>query len=95
MLAQNNLYRLFSDTYLFLTTIRKWMGKNGGNEARTPLKRYISIFQCSHSATFHSRHNLIIFRIINDLQMFYFYTHPLFAYHTSFFHYLFSNFADE
>ena len=31
------------------------MGKNGGNEARTPLKRYFSIFQCSHSATFHSR----------------------------------------
>lgn len=25
------------------------------------MKRYISIFQCSHSATFHSRHNAFIF----------------------------------
>ena len=75
MLAQNNLYRLFSDTYLFLTTIRKWMGKNGGNEARTPLKRYISIFQCSHSATFHSRHSTFILLIIRRLQKIYF-LHP-------------------
>ena len=71
------------------------MGKNGGNEARTPLKRYISIFQCSHSATFHSRSNAFIFLTISGLQKSHFYTHPLFAYHTSFFHYLFSNFADE
>ena len=71
------------------------MGKNGGNEARTPLKRYISIFQCSHSATFHSRSNEFIFLTISGLQKSHFYTHPLFTYHTSFFHYLFSNFADE
>ena len=71
------------------------MGKNGGNEARTPLKRYISIFQCSHSATFHSRHSTFILLIISRLQKLYFCTHPLFTYHTSFFHYLFSNFADE
>lgn len=43
------------------------MGKNGGNEARTPLKRYISIFQCSPSATFQSRHNTFISLTISGL----------------------------
>lgn len=71
------------------------MGKNGGNEARTPLKRYISIFQCSHSATFHSRHSTFILLIISRLQKLYFLHPSTFHLSPTIFHYLFSNFADE
>lgn len=66
-----------------------------GTKEKCVKKSYISIFQCSHSATFLSRHNTFIFLIISGLQKFRFYTHPLFTYHPPFFHYLFSNFADE
>lgn len=66
-----------------------------GAKEKCVKKSYISIFQCSHSATFHSRSNEFIFLTISGLQKSHFYTHPLFTYHPPFFHYLFSNFADE
>ena len=39
-----------------------------GTKEKCVKKSYISIFQCSHSATFHSHRNAFIFLIISGLQ---------------------------
>jgi len=56
----------------------------------------ISVYFSVHTLPlFNNAHRQLYFSLSTTYKKFRFYTHPLFTYHPPFFHYLFSNFADE